>query len=38
LYRNNIKDTDCRFDVIAIYHDSRGSRKTDHYLNAFEID
>jgi len=37
LFRNNIRDTNCRFDVITIYKDYNGGRKIEHYKNAFDI-
>ena len=37
LYKNNIKNTYCRFDVIAIYRRMDGSRAIDLYKNAFAI-
>lgn len=37
LYRNNIRDTNCRFDVITIYKDYHGERKIEHYKNAFDV-
>jgi len=33
----NIHDVDCRFDVIAIYKNSKGEQKTEHFKNAFMI-
>jgi len=37
LFKKNIRDTNCRFDVITIYKDFRGDRKIEQYKNAFEI-
>ena len=35
LYENDIKDTDCRFDVIAILFRSKIKPIVNHYENAF---
>ncbi|MBI5399602.1 YraN family protein [Candidatus Saganbacteria bacterium] len=37
LYKNNIKDVDCRFDVVAIYRLADGSRQIELYKHAFMI-
>lgn len=37
LYKNNIKNTFCRFDVLTIYRKPDGSRAVDLYRNAFLI-
>ena len=37
LYKNNIKDMFCRFDVIAIFQKHDGSRVIDHYKDAFYV-
>lgn len=37
LYKNNIKDMFCRFDVIAIFQKRDGSRVIDHYKDAFYV-
>jgi putative endonuclease len=35
LYKNNIKDTFCRFDVVTLYRKMDGSRAIELYKNAF---
>lgn len=35
LYENNIKEVDCRFDVITILFDEPENPKIEHYENAF---
>jgi len=37
LWKNNIKDMFCRFDVIAIFKKYDGSRLIDHYKDAFYV-
>jgi len=37
IYKNNIKNTYCRFDVVAIYRRSN-SMKIDYYKDAFYVD
>ena len=37
LFKKNIRDVNCRFDVITIYKDHHGDKKIEHYKNAFEI-
>ncbi len=37
LYRNKIRDTYCRFDVLTIYRRIDGSRAIELYKNAFMI-
>lgn len=37
LYRKHIKNTYCRFDVIAIYRRRDGSREIELYKNAFFV-
>ncbi|MFC1568188.1 YraN family protein [Candidatus Margulisiibacteriota bacterium] len=37
LYKNDISDTYCRFDVIAIYRKFNGQRKIEHYKDAFSV-
>jgi len=37
LYKHNIKNTFCRFDVLTIYRRPDGSRAVDLYRNAFLI-
>lgn len=37
IYKNNIKNTYCRFDVIAIFRRFDGSRKIEHYRDAFYV-
>ncbi len=37
LYRNKIKDTYCRFDVITIYRRMDGSRAVELYKDAFYV-
>lgn len=37
LYRNNIKNTFCRFDVLTIYRRPDGSRAIELYKNAFTV-
>ena len=37
LYRNKIKDTYCRFDVITIYRRMDGSRAIELYKDAFYV-
>ena len=37
LYRNNIKNTYCRFDVVTIYRRMDGSRAIELYKNAFMV-
>lgn len=34
---HNIKNTYCRFDVVAIYRDRNGEEKLEHFKNAFQI-
>ena len=35
LYRNRIKNVNCRFDVISIYHKKDGTNIIDHLEDAF---
>lgn len=37
LYKKNIQNTYCRFDVIAIYKKFNGQRIIEHYRDAFYI-
>jgi putative endonuclease len=37
LYRNNIRDTYCRFDVITIFRRHNGQRIIEHYKDAFYV-
>jgi putative endonuclease len=37
LYKNRIKNVNCRFDVITIYRGIDGSRKIELYRNAFFV-
>lgn len=37
LYSNNIKNQDCRFDVVAIYRRRDGSRAIELYRHAFGV-
>ncbi len=37
LWKNNIKNINCRFDVIAIYRSRFGTQKIEHVRNAFFI-
>jgi putative endonuclease len=37
LYKNKIRDTYCRFDVLTIYRRLDGSRAVELYKNAFTI-
>jgi putative endonuclease len=37
LFEHNICNTDCRFDVIAIYRHYNGQRKIEHYQDAFGV-
>ncbi|MDI6731515.1 MAG: YraN family protein [Candidatus Margulisbacteria bacterium] len=37
LYKNRVKNTNCRFDVLTIYKNSSGARAIEHYRNAFAI-
>ena len=37
LYKKEIKDTNCRFDVVAIYRNQYGSRKIELLRNAFGV-
>lgn len=37
LFKKNIKDQYCRFDVIAIFQKRDGSRVIDHYKDAFYV-
>lgn len=37
LYKKNIQDTYCRFDVIAIYNKFNGEQLIEHYRDAFYI-
>ncbi len=37
LYRNKIKDVNCRFDVLSIYHNRDGSNQIDHLEDAFYV-
>jgi putative endonuclease len=37
IYKHNVKNTYCRFDVIAIYKRFDGSRKIEHFRNAFFV-
>lgn len=37
LYKNGIKDMDCRFDVVTIYRRPDGSRTIELYKNAFTV-
>jgi putative endonuclease len=37
LYKNKIKDTYCRFDVVTIYRRLDGSRAIELYKNAFMV-
>lgn len=37
LYRNNIKNVNCRFDVVTIYRQANGSRQIELLKNAFMI-
>ncbi len=37
LYKKNIQDTYCRFDVIAIYKKFNGEQLIEHYRDAFYI-
>jgi putative endonuclease len=37
LYKNRIKNVNCRFDVITIYRGIDGSRKMELYRNAFFV-
>lgn len=36
LFKKNIRDMNCRFDVITIYRDINGEKKIEHFKNAFE--
>jgi putative endonuclease len=37
LFKNQIKDTDCRFDVLTFYRRPDGSRAIELYKNAFLV-
>jgi putative endonuclease len=37
LYRNRIKNTYCRFDVLAIFTHNDGTQTIDHYRDAFYV-
>jgi putative endonuclease len=37
LYKNRVKDTYCRFDVITIYRKYNGQRVIEHYQDAFYV-
>jgi putative endonuclease len=37
LYKNNIKNTNCRFDVFTIYRKSRGEAKIEYFRDAFYV-
>ena len=37
LYKNTIKDTNCRFDVVTIYHKNNGDCAIDHIKDAFYV-
>lgn len=37
LYKNQVRNQNCRFDVITIYRKYDGSKKLEHYRNAFGI-
>lgn len=37
LYKNNIKDTNCRFDVVAIYKSWKGLTKIELIKDAFSV-
>ena len=37
LCKNNVRGVNCRFDVITIYSDHSGTRKIEHFKNAFDI-
>lgn len=37
LYKNRIRDTYCRFDVLTIFNRFDGTSTIDHYKNAFYI-
>ncbi len=37
LYKNDIKNTYCRFDVIAIFNKFNGQRIIEHYKDAFYV-
>jgi len=37
LYKNRIKNVNGRFDVVTIYRGIDGSRKIEHYRNAFFV-
>ncbi|MBI5078714.1 YraN family protein [Candidatus Saganbacteria bacterium] len=36
LYKNKIKDTHCRFDVLTIYREKNGARVIELFKNAFQ--
>ncbi len=38
LYKKNIKDVYCRFDVVTIYRLPNGSKKIEHFRSAFCAD
>lgn len=37
LYKNGIKDINCRFDVVTLYHRLDGSRAIELYKDAFYV-
>jgi len=37
LYKRNIQNVYCRFDVVAIYRNRDGSQAIDHYRDAFYV-
>lgn len=37
LMLKNIKNINCRFDVVTLYKNSKGEQKTEHFKNAFTI-
>ncbi len=37
LFINNIRDVNCRFDVLTIYKNPKGIDCIEHYVNAFDI-
>lgn len=37
LWKNNIKDINCRFDVLSIYHRRDGSHQIEHLEDAFYV-
>ncbi|MFA5840204.1 MAG: YraN family protein [Candidatus Margulisiibacteriota bacterium] len=37
IYKNRIKNTNCRFDVVTLYRKQDGSRVIEHFRDAFKV-